>query len=452
MKVPSDFSHRSKLIEDLIKVELTDSNSNGLETFNNFESLMSSDICQHNLEKAQRKLLKREGTVDLPVFQNLPRERSLQDRKLANRINTRCFGRGKFRPNKGEFLKGQKRDAEGKLRKRIFARSELPELEHAFMEGIELSISDLAAFIPIYKYLQRLYNENCSSKTQNNDIDSDRAKINWYFRMTKIKRLQEIIESWSQLFHNKNELDEKLKEWKEHDDIIEYENNRICVITRRYTRKITDKSEKNWKSQDSEDKKIENSLDRHTKASKSSIQKLELSCKVHLQDIINTKLTGVEPISQVVSAPDLDKIQFEGMAKPLEGGLGVERAIRKQLQLQNLIGAMSPIIKTGSRIVDFCAGGGHFGIAVAALFPQSQVFIVDYKAESLERAVRRITEGKITNVTIVQSNMNFWNAQFDIGLGLHACGTATDQILTQVNFSFEIQRLYRIAMSHHHDP
>ena len=130
------------------------------------------------------------------------------------------------KPTKGEFLKGQKRDAEGKLRKRIFARNELPELEHAFMEGIELSISDLAAFIPIYKYLNRLYNENCpvTSKTKETYIDSDRAKINWYFRMTKIKRLQEAIESshWSKLFLDKPKLDEKLKTFKEHDDIIEY--------------------------------------------------------------------------------------------------------------------------------------------------------------------------------------------------------------------------------------
>ena len=118
-------------------------------------------------------------------------------------------------------MRGQKRDAEGKLRKRIFARSELPELEHAFMEGIELSISDLAAFIPIYKYLQRIYN---NSETQNNDMsDHDRAKINWYFRMIKIKRLQEVIESlaWSKLFVDKNKLDKTLESWKEHEDIIE---------------------------------------------------------------------------------------------------------------------------------------------------------------------------------------------------------------------------------------
>ena len=41
----------------------------------------------------------------------------------------------------------------GKLRKVVIRQNELPELEHAFLEGIELSISDLAAFIPISKFI-----------------------------------------------------------------------------------------------------------------------------------------------------------------------------------------------------------------------------------------------------------------------------------------------------------
>ena len=76
-------------------------------------------------------------------------------------------------------MKGQKRDAEGKLRKRIFARSELPELEHAFMEGIELSISDLAAFIPVYKYLQRIYNSPENSEPQKNDREQKEFFLQW---------------------------------------------------------------------------------------------------------------------------------------------------------------------------------------------------------------------------------------------------------------------------------
>ena len=61
---------------------------------------------------------------------------------------------------------------------------------------------------------------------------------------------------------------------------------------------------------------------------------------------------------------------------------------------------MKEIVNPGSRIVDFCAGGGHFGLAVGAEFPSSQVFIVDYKAESLERAQKRISKGNMQNVTI----------------------------------------------------
>ena len=95
LKVPSDFPHRSKLIEDLINVELTHhttKNNTDLETFKNFE---------------------------------------------------------------------------------------LPELEHAFMEGIELSISDLAAFIPVYKYLQRIYNSPENSEPQKNDREQKEFFLQW---------------------------------------------------------------------------------------------------------------------------------------------------------------------------------------------------------------------------------------------------------------------------------
>ena len=37
--------------------------------------------------------------------------------------------------------------------------------------------------------------------------------------------------------------------------------------------------------------------------------------------------------------------------------------------------------KIGSVIVDFCAGGGHVGLAVASHFPETTVVIVDYKSE-----------------------------------------------------------------------
>ena len=82
-------------------------------------------------------------------------------------------------------------------------------------------------------------------------------------------------------------------------------------------------------------------------------------------------------------------------------------------------------------IVDFCAGGGHFGLAAAAHFPLCHVVIVDCKQESLRRAADRIKKGNIKNVTILQANLRFWDSPFDVGLGLHACGSATDQILNK---------------------
>jgi len=74
------------------------------------------DICQHNLDKAQRKLLKKEKAT-------------------------------------AGSTAGRKRDEAGRLIKEKISKNDLPELEHAFMEGIQLSISDLVAFLPVIHFL-----------------------------------------------------------------------------------------------------------------------------------------------------------------------------------------------------------------------------------------------------------------------------------------------------------
>ena len=112
LKTPSEFSSRTKLIEDLVSIynNPVDPSSKILKKF---EELLSADICQHNLDKAQRKLLKKEK---------------------AGRSN-------------------RKRDEAGRLVKEVLTKKELPELEHAFLEGIQLSISDLVAFLPVMQFL-----------------------------------------------------------------------------------------------------------------------------------------------------------------------------------------------------------------------------------------------------------------------------------------------------------
>ena len=84
--------------------------------------------------------------------------------------------------------------------------------------------------------------------------------------------------------------------------------------------------------------------------------------------------------------------------------------------------------KPADIIVDFCSGGGHLGLAAAALLPQCKILLVENKEESLSRARKRIKSGKVENVTLIQSNLTQWNSPFNFGLALHACGSATDQV------------------------
>ena len=96
--------------------------------------------------------------------------------------------------------------------------------------------------------------------------------------------------------------------------------------------------------------------------------------------------------------------------------------------MKNLLYPLRSVAKPGNVIVDFCSGGGHLGLAAASLFPKCHVILVENKDESLNRARVRIKTGKVENVTLVQSNLTQWNSPFHIGLALHACGSATDQV------------------------
>ena len=53
--------------------------------------------------------------------------------------------------------------------------------------------------------------------------------------------------------------------------------------------------------------------------------------------------------------------------------------LRKFEKTKNVNPLIKSIYSSGDFIVDFCAGGGHLGLAAAAHFPESKVAIVDYK-------------------------------------------------------------------------
>jgi len=66
-------------------------------------------------------------------------------------------------------------------------------------------------------------------------------------------------------------------------------------------------------------------------------------------------------------------------------------------------------------VVDFCAGGGHVGILVAALLKSEvSVILVENKAESLRRASERINSMSLSNVSLVESNLDYFIGDFDV--------------------------------------
>lgn len=107
----------------------------------------------------------------------------------------------------------------------------------------------------------------------------------------------------------------------------------------------------------------------------------------------------------------LDWSSFPILVRPYEGGqLPLKRAEKKCQQLENLALAVIELVnKRGSsqglRIVDFCSGGGHLAILLAYLMPQSVIYLVENKPESLERAIERVQELKLSNCRFFQGNM-----------------------------------------------
>ncbi|CAG0890906.1 unnamed protein product [Cyprideis torosa] len=106
-----------------------------------------------------------------------------------------------------------------------------------------------------------------------------------------------------------------------------------------------------------------------------------------------------------------------------------DRLVRKQQQLESLVEVVCSMAEPGSTIVDFCSGGGHVGILLAYLLPRSRVVLVENKERSLKKAEERLRKSCLSNVVLCQCNLDYFVGPFDVGVALHACGSATDLVL-----------------------
>lgn len=82
------------------------------------------------------------------------------------------------------------------------------------------------------------------------------------------------------------------------------------------------------------------------------------------------------------------------------------------------------------KIVEFCGGSGFVLLPLAYLYPQHRFVLIDMKRTSLDIAVRRISDCSETfvsqNVQIIEGLIEHYEAVFDLGIALHACGSASD--------------------------
>ena len=111
------------------------------------------------------------------------------------------------------------------------------------------------------------------------------------------------------------------------------------------------------------------------------------------------------------------------------GGLPEDRRARKREQLENVMSYVDALASPGDVVVDFCAGCGHQSLPLAYVRRDVTFVLVDKKARSLAVAARRAASLGLTNVRCVDGLVGDFDEPFDVGIALHACGGATEDVL-----------------------
>jgi SAM-dependent methyltransferase len=131
--------------------------------------------------------------------------------------------------------------------------------------------------------------------------------------------------------------------------------------------------------------------------------------------------------------------------------LSAQRGQRKVWQVENFVSLLSDKLTPGSTVVDFGCGSGNLCLALAAYFVDVRFVLVDKKPYSLKLAKRRADDAGLKNVEVLEYTFTPENLEnfvatigenddasdttlqrcgsFDIGIGLHSCGSFTDMVM-----------------------
>ena len=143
-----------------------------------------------------------------------------------------------------------------------------------------------------------------------------------------------------------------------------------------------------------------------------------------------TAATASTATPDTTAAGEVDWASLHPALHPSSAGVPASRAERKAWQLESLI-SMATLLAPPRpcHLVDFAGGTGVLGLPLAGLLPHATITIVELKARSLDIARRRAAEASLTNVRFYLGDICAFDQPFDVGLALHACGTASDLVM-----------------------
>ncbi|XP_030836258.1 glutathione S-transferase C-terminal domain-containing protein-like [Strongylocentrotus purpuratus] len=318
-----------------------------------------------------------------------------------DRVETNASGEMSSQPE-GE---NQRRRKKTKNKKKIHKDS-LPELTHLFAHGVDVTLADFALFIPIHLWLHT----SSLNGTAHSAPRTVPLVFEWYQRMWDVPSVRQVASTCLGL----REVDiTSLKETSGHsgdDDATVGENSKADSYL------------------------SEEDVRPHVGSLGVSRGVVRERLKKVLPDVILTlEDQGLSAGFMDHPSKDttLDWRNMDPVVSPIEGEVEARRARGKEQQLESIVTVVQQIAHPGSRILDFCSGGGHLGIALAYCLPGCHVIMIENKEESLKRALGRVQTLGLQNVTLYLSNIDYFYGQFDIGVSLHACGVATDIVLSK---------------------
>ena len=104
---------------------------------------------------------------------------------------------------------------------------------------------------------------------------------------------------------------------------------------------------------------------------------------------------------------------------------------KKRSQVQSMLQLILPMVNDGDTAVEFAAGSGYIGLALAALRPNVRVVLMDQNPVSVQYAQARAIQANLSNVECVVGDIRDFQVDggYAIGFALHACGAASDYVL-----------------------